>query len=154
MYSQYATIFDSSAESAREVDMKSRFIGWLVVSLVIPTVFLAQLDRLWITLRQLRRLRLGETEPSCRHRPSRWPDRSRVQFCRYAPRLASVAPRAEYFASPQKSRKSRGDELIAGWPDTFKLSGNPAKNGEGFSGRGLERQGAASSPHETEFLAR
>jgi hypothetical protein len=42
MYSQYATIFDSSAASAREVDRKSRFIGWLVVCLVIPTVLFAQ----------------------------------------------------------------------------------------------------------------
>src|SRR5580692_2327781 len=42
MYSQYATIFDSSAESAREVDRKGRFIGWFVVCLVIPTVLLAQ----------------------------------------------------------------------------------------------------------------
>jgi hypothetical protein len=42
MYSQYATIFDSSAESAREVDMKCRFIGWLVACLVIPTMLLAQ----------------------------------------------------------------------------------------------------------------
>jgi hypothetical protein len=40
--SQYATIFDSSAESAREVDRKGRFIGWFVVCLVIPTVLLAQ----------------------------------------------------------------------------------------------------------------
>ena len=40
--SQYATIFDSSAESAREVDRKGRFIGWLVVCLVIPTMLLAQ----------------------------------------------------------------------------------------------------------------
>jgi hypothetical protein len=40
--SQYATIFDSSAESAWEVDRKSGFIGWLVVCLVIPTVLLAQ----------------------------------------------------------------------------------------------------------------
>jgi hypothetical protein len=42
MYSQYATIFDSSAESAREVDRKGRFIGWFVVCLVIPTMLLAQ----------------------------------------------------------------------------------------------------------------
>jgi hypothetical protein len=40
--SQYATIFDSSAESAREVDRKGRFIAWLAVSLVIPTMLLAQ----------------------------------------------------------------------------------------------------------------
>ena len=42
VYSQYATIFDSSGESAREVDMKRRFIGWLVVCLVIPSMLLAQ----------------------------------------------------------------------------------------------------------------
>ena len=35
-------MFDSSAESTREVDMKSRFIGWLVACLVIPTMLLAQ----------------------------------------------------------------------------------------------------------------
>src|SRR5271165_101247 len=39
--SQYATIFDSSAESAREVDRRGRFIGWFVVCLVIPTMLLA-----------------------------------------------------------------------------------------------------------------
>jgi hypothetical protein len=35
-------IFDSSAELAREVDMKCRFIGWFVVCLIIPTMLLAQ----------------------------------------------------------------------------------------------------------------
>jgi hypothetical protein len=40
--SQYATILGSSAESAKEVDRKGRFIGWFVVCLVIPTMLLAQ----------------------------------------------------------------------------------------------------------------